>query len=193
MVPPSSADIARAWFAVGTQSVGGGPSTLFMIRRVMVDQRKWLTQREFLEDWVLSRLSIGIHLIAMAGLIGARLAGARGVATAVLAMILPACVITALVTAGYGAIRDQPLIQAAFAGAGPATAGLAIGLSISLVRTAARRGWRGVVDWGVAGLAVLAGVLAPASNLLVIGAGIVGGALLLRGERMKAPATEEVA
>ena len=149
-----------------------------------------MTHREFLEDWVLSRLSIGIHLIALSGLIGSRLAGMPGAAISVLAMVVPAAAITALMTAGYGLIREQPLVQAALAGIGPVTAGLAIGMSIVLIRTAARHGRRGMADWSVAAVAVAIGLVAPGSPLPVIAAGVVVGALFLGGERKRAPETE---
>jgi chromate transport protein ChrA len=66
--PPSSRTLARAWFDIGTQSVGGGTSTLFMMRRILVERSGWITLREFTEAWALSQLSPGIHLVALAGL-----------------------------------------------------------------------------------------------------------------------------
>src|SRR5947209_5501346 len=57
-------ELAKIWFAVGTQSVGGGTSTLFLIRRFLVEQRGWLTIREYTEAWGLSQLSPCIHIVA---------------------------------------------------------------------------------------------------------------------------------
>jgi chromate transport protein ChrA len=57
--PPSPRALARAWFDIGTQSVGGGTSTLFMIRWVLVKRHGWITLREFTEAWALSQLSPG--------------------------------------------------------------------------------------------------------------------------------------
>ncbi len=170
----------RAWLAIGTQSVGGGASVLYLIRRVIVDRERWITPREFLENWALSRLSLGMHMIALPGLIGARLDGARGTAISVLAMIVPASLITVLMTAGYGFIREQPLIVATLTGIAPVTAGLAIGMSIVLIRTAARKDLHGVADWLVAVAAIVAGLL-WATPIPVIAAGIVIGPVLLRG------------
>jgi len=41
-------------------------------------RERWLSAREFGEAWALSQLSPGIHLVALAGLIGRRAAGWRG-------------------------------------------------------------------------------------------------------------------
>src|SRR6266511_3646348 len=94
-------ELAKAWIAVGTQSVGGGASTLFLIRRLVVERHAWVTPREFTEAWALSQLSPGIHLVALAGILGHRIAGTRGVLVAVAAMMAPAGAITAALTAAY--------------------------------------------------------------------------------------------
>src|SRR5207244_375204 len=112
-------ELAKIWFAVGTQSIGGGTSTLFLIRRFFVEERRWITMREYTESWALCQLSPGIHIVALAGLLGRRVGGTSGAAVSVAAMMLPACAITTLMTAGYGLIQEQPLAVAALAGVAP--------------------------------------------------------------------------
>src|SRR6266545_7242994 len=112
-------ELAKISIAIGTQSVGGGPSTLFLIRRFLVEERQWISAREFTEAWALCQLSPGIHLVALAGLLGQRIAGWRGVLVAVSGMMVPAAIITAAMTAAYGVIEDQPLARAALAGMAP--------------------------------------------------------------------------
>jgi len=45
------ARLTRAWVTVGTQSVGGGTSTLLLIRRLAVERERWMSAREFGEAW----------------------------------------------------------------------------------------------------------------------------------------------
>src|SRR3979411_3413290 len=92
------ARLTRSWVTVGTQSVGGGTSTLLLIRRLAVDREGWMSAREFGEAWALSQLSPGIHLVALAGLIGRRIAGWRGGVAAVAGMMIPAPAINVAVT-----------------------------------------------------------------------------------------------
>src|SRR5512133_195417 len=99
-------ELAKAWIAVGTQSVGGGPSTLFLIRRFILERHAWVTTREFTEAWALSQLSPGIHLVALAGVLGHRIAGWRGIAVSVAGMMVPAGAVTAVMTAAYGLFAD---------------------------------------------------------------------------------------
>lgn len=179
--PPSSRALARAWFDIGTQSVGGGTSTLFMIRRVVVERMGWITLREFTESWALSQLSPGIHLVALAGLLGRQIAGLRGIAVAVTAMMLPAAIITAIVTAFFGEIAQHPLTVAALAGIGPVAGGMTIGLALTMARPVLQRGRYAILDVAVIGTAFGALLSGVAQTIVVIVvAGAFGAALLGR-------------
>ncbi len=183
MTPPPSRALARAWFDIGTQSVGGGTSTLFMIRRILVERHGWISLRDFTEAWVLSQLSPGIHLVALAGLLGRRIAGLRGVVVSVGGMMLPAAAITAILTALFSGIAEHPLTLAALLGIGPVAAGMTIGLALTLARPVVHRGWYAILD--VALLAAAFGVLlrGAAPTVAVIAGSAVFGAFFLRRER----------
>lgn len=171
---------------IGTQSVGGGPSVLFLMRRELVERRRWLTHREFLEDWALSKLSVGINLVALTGLEGLRVAGRRGLAVALAVFLIPTGAITAALTAVYLAVRDDALVRAALAGAGPVIAGMTVAIAYTFATQAVRRGWRGIADRGYAAGVVAVGLLAFVSPVFVIATGIVVGGLFLRGEPRRA-------
>lgn len=187
-VPVTLRELFRAWLVIGTQSVGGGASTLYLMRRELVERRAWLTHREFLEEWALCKLSLGINLVALTGLVGSRLAGAPGVLVSLVALMVPSGVITAAMTAGYAVVRDEAIVRAALAGAGPVTVGMTIGISFTFARQAVRRGWRGSIDWAWGLVAVGAGLFTGLTPIVVIGLGIAVGVTLLRGETSRASA-----
>jgi chromate transporter len=176
-------ELAKIFIAVGTQSVGGGASTLFLLRRFLVERRQLISEREFNEAWALCQLSPGIHLVALASLLGQRIAGWRGVIVAVSGMMVPAAIITVAMTAAYGLIADHPLAHAALAGMAPATGGMTIGLAIVLVRGARRHGVRAVVDYALVITAFAVLLLTTVSSVLVIVAAATFGALFLGRER----------
>ena len=176
-------ELAKAWFAVGTQSVGGGTSTLFLIRREIVERYRWVTAREFNEAWALAQLSPGIHLVALAGMLGHRIAGIRGVALSVGGMMVPAAAGTAILTAAFGTIAEQPLARAALAGVGPATGGLTLALAILMAREVRQRGLLVVVDTLFVLVAFAVLTFTTTSTVLVIVAGGALGTLFLRRER----------
>lgn len=181
------ADLARAWIAVGTQSIGGASSTVYLIRSRLVERTGWLTRREFMESYSLSMLSPGIHLIALAALLGHRLAGARGALVSVTGMMVPAAMITVALSVALAGITGHPLTTAALAGVGPVTAGMTAGLAVISARSAVRRGWRGALDVGVIAGAFATFVLTTVSPaVVIIGCGLVG-IFLLGRER---PSTE---
>lgn len=186
----SLADLGRAWIAVGTQSIGGASSTVYLMRSRLVERTGWLTRREFMESYSLSQLSPGIHLIALAALLGHRLAGVRGVLVSVAGMMVPAAIITVALSAALAGITGHPFTHAALAGVGPVTAGMTAGLAIISARSTVRRGWRGALDLTVIAIAFatfMGTTTSPA--VVIIGCGLVG-IFLLGRER---PTTERVA
>jgi chromate transporter len=182
--------LARSWLAVGTQSVGGGTSTLLLIRRLAVERERWMSPREFGEAWALSQLSPGIHLVALAGLIGRRAAGWRGAIMSVAGMMLPAAAITVALTAAYGLIAESSLARAALAGIAPVTGGMTVAAAGLLARAAARRGRAHLaIDLAVCAAALGAALVFAVPTLAVIGAGAAIGAVALGRER---PTSREV-
>lgn len=182
--PSSVADLVRAWFVISTTSLGGGPSTLQLMRQVLIREHRWLSEREYLESWALSKLSPGIGLIAMAGLIGMRVRGAWGATLSMLTLVVPAALLTLLMTIGYSSYRDSPLLEDAFAGVGPVSAGMIVGLGYSFVRQATRPGRPGLADIALAGMSIVASLLgAPA--VAIIGVGLLLGLALLRGPSIR--------
>ena len=178
------ARLTRSWVAVGTQSVGGGTSTLLLIRRLAVDRERWMSAREFGEAWALSQLSPGIHLVALAGLVGRRAAGWRGVAAAVAGMMIPAAAITVALTAAYSVIAASPIARAALAGVAPVTGGMTIATAALLVRASARHGRAHfAIDVAVSLAFVVAAAFLGVPTLAAIGAGALIGALALGRER----------
>jgi chromate transporter len=180
-------ELAKIFIAVGTQSVGGGTSTLLLLRRFFVERGRLISERDFTEAWSLCQLSPGIHLVALAGLLGQRIAGWRGVIVAVSGMMVPAAIITAAMTAAYGAISDQPLAHLALAGMAPATGGMTIGLAVVLVRGARRHGLRAVVDVALVAVAFAVLLQTTISSVLVIVLAAAFGARFLGRERPTSP------
>ncbi len=102
-------------------------------------------------------------------------------------MMVPAATITALMTAAYGVVADQPLAHAALAGMAPATGGMTLGLAIVLVRGALRHGSRAIVDVAVVALAFAVLLLTNVSSVGVIVGTATFGALFLGRERPTSP------
>jgi chromate transport protein ChrA len=110
----------------------------------------------------------GIHLIALAGLLGRLMAGLRGVIVSVTGMMVPAAVITAI-AAFLGEIAQQPLTIAALAGIRPVAGGMTIGLALTMAQPVLQRGRYALLDVALiaAAFGVLLGSLAQTIAVII--------------------------
>ena len=167
------------WTVVGAQSFGGGSATLYLIRRVAVEQHAWITDDEFTRYWGICQIAPGINILGLVILIGGRVAGAAGAVLALIGLLVPSAAITVALTAAYASIRQAPLVRAAIAGVIPATVGLGLLLGYTMVRpllTAAKREGQGTRILAAAILlgSAVAAVLTRAPAVAILwGAGAV--------------------
>lgn len=131
---PSPWLVFRMYLMLGLQSFGGGPALLFLMRRMLVEQRGWLSDEEFVRAYAICQLTPGINLLGLTILVGWRLAGIVGALLALLGLLLPSVTLTIVLTAIYASVRQSALVQSALRGIIPATAGLTLLVAISLVR-----------------------------------------------------------
>jgi chromate transporter len=172
---PSLMKLGRTWFAIGSQSLGGGPSTSYMIRSLMIERTKWVPFETFRECWIIGQASPGIHLVALAGLLGHYLCGPWGIPVSVAAFVIPSAIITTFFTAGLLQVEQIPIVQWMLRGIIPATAGMTLSLAIFFGRSTARKGRIGLVDWAVVIVAtILVGVVKAPVVLILLGAAVIG-------------------
>jgi chromate transport protein ChrA len=98
-------------------------------------------------------------------------------------MMVPAAIVTTLMTAAFSAVAGHPLAIAALAGMGPATGGMTIALAALLARDSRRHGMRAIVDVGVVIAAFAILTFTKTSSILVIIVAAGAGAALLGRER----------
>jgi len=148
---------------ISLSSFGGA---LFWARRGLVEQQRWLTEREFVELLALGQLLPGPNVLNLTVLVGNRFAGWSGAAAAVAGYLGWPC----LVVIGMGVLYQHygavPQVQQALAGMSKVAAGLLLATVIKLATVLPRR-WR---PW-LFGLLAFAGVGAMRWPLLwVMGA-----------------------
>lgn len=176
---PSLLTLAKTWAAIGSQSLGGGPSMIYMMRLLLVERYKWLTASVFQECWAIGQAAPGMRNIALTGLLSERIAGFPGMVVSVVAMVLPSALITVLLTAGLVEIERVPAVQSAMRGIVPVTAGMTLALAVFFGRTAVRKGRVGIIDWAVfLGAALLAGLLRVPVLLILAGCALFGALVL---------------
>jgi chromate transporter len=78
-----------AFFKVGILGYGGGPSSIPLVHKEVVDKYKWMTNDEFSDVLALANTLPGPIATKLAGYIGYRVGGVLGIFNAVLAATLP--------------------------------------------------------------------------------------------------------
>jgi chromate transporter len=162
---------------IGATAFGGGSATIVAMRALAL-RKKWLTEAEFLETVVLSRVTPGITILAQTILIGKKVDGLRGILAALVGMLLPSITITILLARLYVAVKDKSWSAGPVEMVAAVAAGFAVALALLLLKDTlvADRHWRGPL--GVLAYVAL-GAVVPNPVLMLVAA--VGAGLLFPG------------
>ncbi len=104
------------------------------VRQVIVEERRWMDDREFASLLGLSQVLPGANTINTAVLLGDRFRGTSGAAAAVLGLIAMPLAIAVAIVELYGTVSENPYVAAATAGAGAGAAGLVLGTGLKIGR-----------------------------------------------------------
>jgi chromate transporter len=159
----SRAQLFASFLKMGLLGFGG---VLPWARRVLVDERRWLDDREFAELIGLCQVLPGPNVVNLSVIIGARAQGALGSLIAVMGILFVPVGVMLLIAMFYASVAHEPLARNAIAGASAAAAGLIIGTGMRLLLQT-RPPLRGLLAGGAAFVAV--GVLQwPLLSVIVV-------------------------
>lgn len=124
-------------------------------RRVVVDERRWLDDREFAETMGICQVLPGPNVVNLAVIIGSRCHGAPGALIAVTGILFVPIAVLLAIAITYAQVAQEPLARHAIAAASAAAAGLIIGTAVRLfvkARLPLRRMAIGVVAFVTVGI-----------------------------------------
>jgi len=143
-------ELFAAFSRISLSSFGGA---IFWARRELVERRRWVAEREFVDIFTLGQLLPGPNVLNLTVIVGHRFAGWSGAMAAVAGFLGWPC----LVVIGMGMLYQRygalPHVQHALAGMSSVAAGLLLATVIKLA-TVLPRHWR---PW-LFGLVAFAGV-----------------------------------
>ncbi|SMC31604.1 chromate transporter [Polynucleobacter kasalickyi] len=124
---------AKALFwALSMLALKGFGGVFPIARQVIVEERKWLTNKEFLEEWAVAQVLPGPNIVNLSVMLGNRWFGGLGAFLAVSGIFFFPSIVLILVAIFFEHIKDLPLVAGALKGMGAVSAGLIAGSSIKL-------------------------------------------------------------
>jgi chromate transporter len=166
--------IALQWTRIGVTGFGGPPTHISLLRRLVVEQRRWIDQREFEDALAACNLLPGPASTQLSIFLARRLGGPMGAVVGGLGFILPAVILIIALSAVFFGETPPTWVRGAGAGAGAAVAAVAVhagaGLARpSLARASRRARWFAYVLLGFAAGAVVARFVV----LVLLGCGVL--------------------
>ena len=133
---PGPSELFLSFLGVGLSGFGG---VLPFARRMLVDQRAWLTEDEFNETLALCQTLPGPNIVNVSVVVGSRFAGARGSVAAFAGLLgAPVAIVLVLATL-YGRFGAQGRFPGMIIGLGAAAAGLVVATAAKMAAPLVRK------------------------------------------------------
>jgi len=178
---PSYAEALGVWAKIGVLSFGGPAGQISLMHRMLVDEKKWLDEKSFLNALNFCMLLPGPEAMQLATYAGWRLHGLRGGLAAGLLFVIPGALVILGLSLAYGLWGSLPAMTALFVGIKAAV----LAIVVEALLRISRRALHGTGDWIIAASAFLAiFAFAIPFPLIVLAALVIG---LLRGGGSTSP------
>ena len=142
----------KVWARIGLLSFGGPAGQIALMHRVIVEERGWLTEREYLSALNFCMLLPGPEAMQLATYAGWKLHGTKGGLAAGLLFVLPGALVVLALSMLYAHFGNLPAVEAVFYGIKAAV----LAIVIEALLRVARRALKSRSDWVIAALAFLA-------------------------------------
>jgi chromate transporter len=129
--PPSHRDLFIGMLQVALSAFGGGLSA--WSQRIVVEQRGWFSNEEFLTGLTVARLFPGPNQINMAVYIGTAFHGLSGALVALAGMLMVPFTLLMLLGVAYFSFHTLPAVDRVLAGVVAAAAGMALSMGFKIL------------------------------------------------------------
>jgi chromate transporter len=128
-VVPNPLELFVAFSLISVYGFGG---VLYWSRRMMVDERKWMTAEEFNEAYALCNFLPGPNIVNFSVVFGRQVGGTLGAAVALLGLLGPPFLLVTLLGLLYASFGDIAALQRVLGGVAAAAAGLTISTGLKM-------------------------------------------------------------
>jgi chromate transporter len=131
---PVRPSLGELFIAFATVSLSGFGGVLAWSRRMMVEERKWLTAEQFNETYALCAFLPGGNILNFSVILGARFRGPLGSLVAIAGLMGPPTVLIVIIGAIYSHYGDLPFMRRMLTGVASAAAGLMMATVAKMAR-----------------------------------------------------------
>jgi chromate transporter len=128
-IVPKPLELFTAFSLISVSGFGG---VLYWSRRMMVDERKWMTAEEFNEAYALCNFLPGPNIVNFSVVFGRQVGGTVGALVALLGLLGPPFLLVTLLGLLYTYYGDIAALQRVLAGVAAAAAGLTISTGLKI-------------------------------------------------------------
>ena len=164
-------EIFLVFFRIGAFTFGGGYAMLPLIQNAVVDKKKWLGDKEFIDMLALAQSMPGPIALNTAVFVGNKRKGIKGSVFSSLGIILPSFITILLLVIVFTQFRDNPGVEAVFKGIRPAVVAL-------IFAPLLRMGKNADITWGTLwipiAVALIVGLLHVSPIHIILAAIVLG-------------------
>lgn len=128
--PRSKTDLFLSFTLLALQGFGG---VLAVVQRVLVEEKRWMTKEQFVEDWAVAQIMPGPNVVNLSLMIGGRYFGLPGALAGLAGMLTAPLVVALLLAMAFGGVSDAAWAQGALRGMGAVSAGLIAAVGLKLI------------------------------------------------------------
>jgi len=132
--PPTAPTLLQVFIAFSVISLSGFGGVLYWSRRMMVEERKWLTAEEFNEAYALCNFLPGPNIVNFSVVFGRQIAGTWGALVALVGLLGPPFAIVTFFGFLYAYYGTIDFLQRMFGGVAAAAAGLTLSTSLKMLQ-----------------------------------------------------------
>jgi len=129
---PPTPTLRELFVSFAKISLSGYGGVLAWSRRLLVEEKRWLTSAEFNDIYALCQFLPGPNVVNLSIMYGARVDAARGAVVAFLGLISPALVLVLALGSLYAGYGELPRMRGVLAGLAAAAAGLIVATSVRM-------------------------------------------------------------
>lgn len=178
-------DLFRVFGRIGVLSFGGPAAQIALMHKELVEDRSWLSERDFLGALSFCMLLPGPEAMQLATYTGWKLRGTLGGLIAGVLFVLPGALVILSLAFAYISLAEMPLVQSAFVGIKSAV----IAIVTQALWKVSQKALNGPTAWALAALAFLAIYAANVSFTLILLGAAIFGALVFRTQPDATPQT----